>query len=84
MTQPNCPKQRIISLLVQEKLSGMTESCVRFTVFIDIRGNEPAPRGVVKVENCAFTDVYKETYIFLASKIYRLVVSRRRMDGMFT
>lgn len=72
MRQPHRPKQGIIPLLIQEKLSTMPESRIHLTITIDIRRHGPGSRHLVEIEDAAFADVDVETYILLTSEKKRV------------
>jgi len=65
MLQPYRPQQRIISLLVQEQLSAMSETRINFSIFVDVGRDHPATGRVVQVEDCTFTDVDEQSDVSL-------------------
>jgi hypothetical protein len=66
MTQPNSPQKGVISLLIQEQLSTMSQSRINLAVPIDVRGDHPRTRGMVEVEDSAFANIDEETNVLLA------------------
>jgi hypothetical protein len=65
--KPHLPQQRIISLLVQEKLMMSTQRGVHFTVFVKIGRNGPGAVIEIEEEDHAFADMDKETNLTAAS-----------------
>jgi hypothetical protein len=72
--EPHLPQQRIVPLLVQEKLVMTAQSGVDFTMLVEIRRN--MPRAVIKVkeENHAFADMDEESDLAAASVWWYLLV----------
>ncbi len=67
MTQPHGPEQGIISLLIQEQLSIVSQTRVDFAVFVDVGSYHPRAGFVVQVEDAAFADVDEEADVLLTS-----------------
>lgn len=67
MTQPNRSEQCIISLLIQEELSTMSQSRIYLSIFINIRSYHPGTTCAVEVKDAAFTYIEEEGNILLAS-----------------
>jgi hypothetical protein len=60
MLQPHRPEQRIITFLMQEQLSAVSQTGVDFAVFVDVGCDHPGAGDVVEVVDSAFTDVEEE------------------------
>jgi hypothetical protein len=65
--EPNLPQQRIIPLLVEEKLVVTTQRGVDFAVLVEIRGHVPGTVVEIEKENHAFADMYEEADLAAAS-----------------
>lgn len=70
MVQPACAQQRIISLLIQEQLSIVTQSGVDLAVLVDVRGHHPRARVMMDKVDSALADVDEKADILLASVWY--------------
>lgn len=84
MAQPDCPQQRIISLIVQEQLPSMSQSWINFSITIYVRGNHPCSTLSVEVEDITFAYVQVETYCSLAPAENTLVFVTRKQDKLLT
>ena len=71
LPQPHVPVKRIISLLIQKKLSSSSQSSVRLAKFVEIWCWIEAAVLVMEVEDAAFADVEEEPGVDSASSDIR-------------
>jgi hypothetical protein len=68
--KPYVAKKLVVSFLVEDQLAVAAEAGVNLAVTIQVWGSVPGSVLVVEIENCALSDIDKETDI-LATPVIR-------------